>query len=76
MPNTPAFNEADYVTRNFNLMNAFQFVCSCKRCKEEIPSELASLPNLGRYFDNLIREHAREEAMEKLRRLSGIELPS
>lgn len=58
--NTPIFNDADYTTRNFNLMNTFNFVCNCERCKEEIPLELVDMPNLPRYFVGLIRDEAEQ----------------
>ena len=66
-PQTRSFDDADYTKRNFNLMNTFCFICSCERCQEEIPSELAKQPNLSRYFYDLVMDFARQQAEEKLR---------
>jgi hypothetical protein len=70
-PQSRCFDNADYMTRNFNLMDNFRFVCRCERCQVEIPSELAMLPSLSRYFDDWIRDSARAEMEEELERLLG-----
>lgn len=64
---TAEFTAADYETRNFNLMNTYWFVCRCDRCQEEIPPDLAKIPNLPRYFDKWIKEHAIHEFEERLK---------
>jgi hypothetical protein len=60
---TSAFLDADYSTRNLTLLDNFRFVCRCERCQEEIPPELALLPNLIQYFDVLLMDEARQQAM-------------
>lgn len=58
---SPGFADADYTTRNLDLMNVFRFVCSCERCQTEIPPELAKLPNLSRYFNEWLMELSRTQ---------------
>lgn len=70
-PQSPNFDDADYATRNFALMDVFRFVCSCARCQAEIPSELAMLSNLSRYFDDWIMRRARAEVGKEIKYLRG-----
>jgi hypothetical protein len=64
--NTPSFLEADYTTRNLSLVNNFGFACNCERCREEIPPDIARLPNPKQYFQGLIDEYVREKARERM----------
>ncbi|MFP6562186.1 SET domain-containing protein-lysine N-methyltransferase [Paraburkholderia sp. B3] len=70
-PQSPDFDDADYATRNFALMDVFRFVCSCARCQAEIPSELAMLPNLPRYFDDWIMRFTRAEVEKEIKPPGG-----
>jgi SET domain len=62
--NTPSFQEADYTTRNLSLVNNFGFACNCERCQQEIPSDIAKLPNPKQYFQSLINEYVRSKEKE------------
>ncbi len=63
---TPEFNAADYVKRNFNLVDNFRFVCRCPKCELEMPTELTGVKDLVGHFDGLIKDFINSHVQEML----------